>query len=136
MRTPDGLPMRDVGHVQARADDILESCTRLLERAADVAQRLHRLRVRIAGTHDLAARVRGGRARNVDDSSDAYRAGIADDRLPRGAAREVAAPLHHRPSKPGPGGGAAFHVMWDGAPVDRASRMRSSVARTISSTAC
>src|SRR3989442_3165289 len=126
--------MLDIGHVHARAHDVAETRSRLLECATDVPERLDRLGVRIPRSHDLAARIGRRRAGNVDDASHPDRARIADDWLPRRAARDGLP--GHRPSKPGTGGGAAFQVTCEGAPVDRASRIRSSVARTFLTTAC
>src|SRR5258706_3733389 len=125
--------MVDVGHIHPGAHDVAVAGSGLLEGAADIAQRLHRLGVGIAGPDDLAAHVSRGGAGDVDDSTDSNRTGITDDGLPRRAAGDVLP--RHLPSKPGAGGGATFHVTCDGAPVERASAMRSSVARMISSTA-
>src|SRR6185436_2934516 len=77
VRAADLLPFGDVRDVHARADDVLPRRTGALERRLDVAQRLDRLRVRVAGADELAVRVGGGRPRHVDVRADADRAGVA-----------------------------------------------------------
>ena len=61
VRAADRLPLRDVGHVDARAHDVADAGARLRERRGDVGERLARLRVRVAVPDDLA--VGAGRRR-------------------------------------------------------------------------
>src|SRR5712664_4423671 len=125
MRSSDCLPMIDVRHIHPRAHDVRETAARLLERPADVSQRLDGLRVWITRSHNLSAGVGRRRARNVDHTTYSHCARVADDRLPRRPAGDVQ-----------PGNTPPFHVICEGKPVAFASAMRSSVARTMSSTAC
>src|SRR2546425_7385565 len=81
--------MGDVGEVHARAHDVVERGAGLLQRVLDVAQRLDRLGVRVAHADDAAVRPGGGRARHVHHGPDPHRAGVAHDRLPRRATRDV-----------------------------------------------
>src|SRR5438552_8778614 len=122
--------MRDVRYIHPRSYDIGDSGARLVEGADDVAQGWYSLGVGIALADDASVRVRRGGARNVHDTSNPDRPGVANNRLPWGAAGDVLpAPPAHRPSI-----GAAFHVTWEIVPLAFASATRSSVARMISST--
>src|SRR5712691_11719846 len=120
MRPPDCLPMVDVRHIHPRAHDVRETAPRLLERPADVAERLDGLRVWITRSHDLSAGIGRGRARNVDHPTDPHRARVANDRLPWRSAGDFQ-----------PGHTPPFHVRCEGKPVPFDSAIRSSVARTI-----
>ena len=64
--------MFDIRQIHPRAHDIRKPRARLLERPADIAQGLDRLRIRIIVSDDLARRVGCGRAGNVDDASHAH----------------------------------------------------------------
>ena len=48
------LPIANIGHVDARANDILEVCASLFERTLDILKRLDRLGIRIAPPNDAA----------------------------------------------------------------------------------
>src|SRR5580704_3213608 len=87
--TPDLLPLRDVHNIDARAYDILHAGSRLRERALNILERLHCLRLNVPYADDLAIRPGRRGSRNMDVRSDFYRARVADDRLPRCAARNV-----------------------------------------------
>jgi hypothetical protein len=54
VRAPDGFPVGDVHHVDARAHDVGERRSGLLERGRDVRDRLARLRARVAVADDAA----------------------------------------------------------------------------------
>ena len=79
-------------------------------------ERLHRLRVGVAGADELSVRSGGRRPGDVDDVADADGARVADDRLPRRAARDVRRVTGRGP-RPRPGR--------DNGPSGRARRTRS-----------
>ena len=87
---PTSLPLRDVGHVDARAHHVAQRGAGARERRDDVGERLPRLRVGVAAPTRRPPGVRGRRARHPDVRAAAHGARVADDRLPRRAAREVA----------------------------------------------
>src|SRR3989441_572915 len=89
MRPPHPLPVRDVGDIHARPDDILERRAGLGECPLDVLERLDRLQVGVSDTDDAAVRPGGRRARDMHRGADPYSARVPDDRLPRGPARDV-----------------------------------------------
>jgi len=87
--TPNLLPLCDVHYIDARAYDVLHAGSRLRERALNILERLHCLRLNVPYADDLAIRPGRRGSRNMDVRSDFYRARVADDRLPRCAARNV-----------------------------------------------
>jgi hypothetical protein len=86
---PDGLPVLDVGHVQARPDDVLDARTRFVQRAGDVFERLSRLLARVAPTDEFTRRVGRRGPRDVDVGPDADGPRVPDRRFPLGARRDV-----------------------------------------------
>ena len=93
----DRLPLGDVGDIDAGADDVMKGCARLLECGLDGAEGLNGLKVRVARTDDARWRYRGC-AGDEDLLADANRTGVADDRLPWPAARDVDARVSHAKS--------------------------------------
>lgn len=90
MGAADGFPVAsDVDDVDAGANDMLELRTGARERACDVGESLTRLRSGVANADELAVAAGCCRAGDVNPLTDAHRTGIADDRLPGGAGREV-----------------------------------------------
>ena len=80
----------------ASAHHVLEPRARLGQGGLDVLQGLHGLRVGIARAHEVSIPVQGRGAGHVDVGTHAHGAGVADDRLPRGAARYVLPFVSHR----------------------------------------
>src|SRR5208337_854869 len=86
---PDLLPLRNIDHKDARADYVLHRGSGPLQRRFDIAKRLERLDVSIAGAHDLSIGARGCRARYADVIANAHGPGIAHDGLPGRGAGDV-----------------------------------------------
>ncbi len=86
---PDLLPLRDIDHVDARADDVLHCGSGPLQRGLDVSKRLERLHVGIAGAHNLSIGTRGCRAGYADVIANTHGPGIAHDGLPGCSAGDV-----------------------------------------------
>ena len=63
VRAPDRLPLPDVGHINARANDVARRRARLRECRSDVRERLFRLRVRVADADEPAVRPRSQSSR-------------------------------------------------------------------------
>ena len=72
MRAADRFPIVDIGHEDARADDVLELGADCPQRRRDVGQRLLGLSAGITRADDSAGRVRGRGARDIDKLPDAY----------------------------------------------------------------
>src|SRR5437660_376561 len=89
----DFLPVGDIGDKHARADDVIQAGTGLLQSRTNVLQGLHGLRVYVTNADDIAIRSCGRGARHMDVGSDFYRARIADYRLPGRTTGNVL-PLH------------------------------------------
>src|SRR6478752_1907719 len=73
MHPADNVPMGNVHEIDARADHVLESCARILQRLADNLEDGAGLRRGIADADHLPAATRGGTPHG-DDVADAYRA--------------------------------------------------------------
>src|SRR6476620_9838029 len=97
MHAADNFPMGNVHEIDARADHVLESCARILQRLADNLEDGAGLRRGIADADHLPAATRGGTPHG-DGVADAHRARKADDRL-IGASRGHVNPLAHRPDR-------------------------------------
>src|SRR5262245_24221197 len=86
----NGFPVAgDVHHVHARPNHIAELGAGVLKRRLDVLHRLTRLRGSVIVTDNLAVRAGCRRPRHVDVRAESNGAGVADDRLPRGAGRDM-----------------------------------------------
>ena len=75
------FPSADVGNEGPGAHHVAEARARLLQSAANVLQRLHRLRVHVTLAHDLAVRPGRDCARHRDEWANFDRAREADNRL-------------------------------------------------------
>src|SRR5208282_6937335 len=82
VRSSDLLPVGDMRDEEASPHHVGHARARLCQSRLDISQRLHRLRVRISRTDDLALRIGGRRSRYVNVGTYANSAGVADDRLP------------------------------------------------------
>src|SRR5271166_1061562 len=91
MRLGGLLPSAYVGNEGPRAHHIVETGARLLQRAADVLQRLHRLRVHVTFAADLTVSTGRDRSRNRHERTHLHRAREADDRLVGRIARDILA---------------------------------------------
>src|SRR6476620_11756071 len=95
MHPADNVPTGNVHEIDARADHVLESCARILQRLADNLEDGAGLRRGIADADHLPPATRGGTPHG-DGVADAHRARKADDRL-IGASRGDVNPLAQRP---------------------------------------
>src|SRR6476646_4778901 len=98
MQPADNVPMGNVHEIDARADHVLESCDRILQRLADNLEDGAGLRRGIADAYHLPAAPRAVPPPHGDDVADAHRARKADDRLIGGSRGDVN-PLAHRPDR-------------------------------------
>jgi hypothetical protein len=85
----DLLPLRDVGHVDPRADHIFHRATDLRKSGGDVLESLLRLKIRVAGMEQLPIRSCRSRPRNGYDITYSHCSRVSNDRLPLSIRRNI-----------------------------------------------
>src|ERR1700693_4748578 len=83
MSLADFLPLRDVRHKHARADNIFHAGSGFLQSTLDIFQNLDGLDVCVSHAHDLAVRPRRCGAGDMDIRSKLYCARVTHGRFPR-----------------------------------------------------
>jgi len=89
MRPPNLFPFRNVGHKNPRPHHILQRRPSFPQRSLNIPNRLHRLRVSIAHTHNLPVRSSRRSPRNRDHVPDFHRPGVPHNRFPSRSARNI-----------------------------------------------
>jgi len=89
MRLADFLPLGDVGHKHARADDVFHAGANLLQCGFDILQGLHGLGVGVSHTNNLPVRSGCGGSRDMDVGSNLHCARVTHNGFPRCAAGDV-----------------------------------------------